>query len=168
MRKACRKKNLPLENLTALMAARGATWSDGEGVGGDQRSDLERDQQRPLGDDRRLQSKVDRQVLDSALRVSVHLSTGTSGKGAREDVGQGAELQLRHLRQRHVVEGRAVGEVQLLEEEAPVQVRLRSLVVDLRLDVGLLKADRAVGLLANEGDVVLWRSRSAKLLLYTR
>jgi len=48
-----------------------------------------------------------------------------------------------------------VREVQLLEEEAPVQVRLRSLFVDLGLDVGLLEADRAVGLLANEGDVVL-------------
>lgn len=59
-----------------------------------------------------------------------------------------------------------MGEVELLEEEAPVQVRLRSLVVDLGLDVGLLKADRAVGLLANEGDVVLWRSRSARLLLH--
>lgn len=58
-----------------------------------------------------------------------------------------------------------MGEVQLLEEEAPVQVRLRSLIVDLRLDVGLLKADRAVGLLADKGDVVLCGARSAKLLL---
>lgn len=90
---------------------------------------------------------------------------GTSGKGAREDVGQGAKLQLSHLRQRHVVKDRAVGEVQLLEEEAPVQVSLLSLVVDLRLDVGLLKADGAIGLLANEGDVVLRKAASAKLLL---
>lgn len=88
-------------------------------------------------------------------KISAHLPAGTSGKGAREDVGQGAELELRHASQRHVVKGRAVGEVQLLEVEAPVQVGLRSLLVDLGLDVGLLEADSALGLLADDGDVVL-------------
>jgi hypothetical protein len=85
----------------------------------------------------------------------VQLSTGTSGKGANEDVCQRAELQLCHLGQGHVVKLLSVGEAQLLEVISPIQVGLRSLLVDLGLDVWLLEADRAGSLLTNESDVVL-------------
>ena len=144
-----------------------ATQSAGERVGVDQ-SDLERNQQTIWKMKGMFSPRKIRQLDGSAFRISSRLSTGTSGKGAREDVGQGAELQLRHPRQRHVVEDRAVREVQLLEEEAPVQVRLCSLLVDLSLNIGLLKADGAVGLLANEGDVVLWRVKSVSVFLIYR
>lgn len=171
MGKVCLKKAIRLENLAALVATEEATQSDGERVGVDYRRAIENEFNRFLDDDRHLQSsdnptseRVRLSGFDPPLNGNQWASTGTSGKGAREDVGQGAKLELCHLRQRHVVKDRAVREVQLLEEEAPVQAGLLSLVVDLRLNVGLLKTDGAVGLLANEGDVVLWKAASAKFL----
>lgn len=116
---------------------------------------LERIQEAPI-DDRHLRSKdIQQGIEQQSPSISVHLSTGNCAKGTRDDVGQGAELELRHSGQRHVVKIRAVGEVELLEVVAPVQDGLLSLLMNLSLDVGLQEADGARGLFADDGDVPL-------------
>lgn len=77
-------------------------------------------------------------------------------QGTRKDVRDATKLQVGHLRKGDVVEVRPVGQVQLLVVEAPVQVGQGALLLNLGLDVGQLKADSAIGLLADEGNVPLF------------